>query len=309
MKNKTNNTQNKRLNNYRTIIYLVIVSFIILLLLIFILKNFSFSNTDKKEDKSINLQGNNFLKIDNSIDNIKRILDSSMISNGFTYYIHHEISSPDNRLNTISFLYFNNQNNKADLPSIKEMESTFKKSEDLKVKGNNLMKQAQEKSDNEMAQEAASMMVEADRLISQEDKFYTIEIGKDTSTPPIVMVQQGLPEWIIMNNKALALAEEHFGERAKIVEIERTTLGTHCIYIALNSKGDSIYINAHSGKVFSKRTLHSTNRIPQQNNDSQKEKERTERMKSQWQEFMRNGINIKDFSLEGLTDLSKQTKK
>jgi len=309
MRNNKKNQEPESSKKYRTISYLAIVSFIIFLLIFFFQKNFSFNHTESQDDKSKILQETNFIKIDNSIKNIKRIMDSSMALNGLTYYGHQEISTPNNRFNTISFIYIKNKYNTTNLPSLNEIEAVSKKSEDLRVKGNGLMKQAQEKDDNEMAQEAASMIVEADRLVSQEDRFYTIEIAKDTNLPPIVMVQPGLPEWIMMKNKALALAEEHFGEQAKIVAVERSTLGTHCIYIALNSKGDSIFIDARSGKVFSKRSVQSTNRFLQQNEDSQKEKERAEGIKSQWQEFMRNGINIKDFSLEGLTDLSKQIKK
>jgi hypothetical protein len=268
--------------------------------------NLSLNYANSYDEKKVVPYENSYIKIDFSFNNVKRILDSSMISNGLRYYNHQEISTPDNRFNTISFVYI--KNNRDTLPSIKEIETLSIKAEGLKFKGNSLMQLAQEKGDNEMAQEAASMLVEADRLVSQEDRFYTIEIGKDMNTPPIVMVQVGLPEWIIMKTKALALAEAHFGEQANTLNVERTTLGAKCIYIAINSKGDSIYIDTHSGNVFTKRFIKAPKQFIIQNN-SQKEKERFERIKSQWQEFMRYGINVKDFSLDELTDLSKQTKK
>ena len=285
--------------------FLIVASIILLIFVIFYQKKVSNIQAESDNYKLVtNLQANS-VKIDNTFQNVKKIMDSSLIRDGLIYFKHQEISTPGNHFNTISFIYF--KSNTDHSPNINEIEDASTKSENLKIKGKSLMLNAQKIDDNEMAQEAARMMVEADRLESQEDRFYTFEIGKDTNMPPIVMVQPGLPEWIIMENKTVKLAEAYFKDQAKIIDVQRTTIGAPCIYTVVNSKMDSIYIEARSGKVLKKNLLPIKNQAISKSSLFIKN-DRSERIISQWQEFMKNGIKIEDFNLKGLIDLNKQPK-
>jgi hypothetical protein len=227
---------------------------------------------------------------------------------GAIYFIHQEISTPSSKNNTISFVYFMNQGINSTLPSLDEVTTASKRSDEMRIKGQNLMLQAQEQKNNEMAQKAARILVEADRQMTQEDRFLTVEVAKDINMPPIVMVYAGLPEWLSMKSKALALAEQHFGEPTNIACIDRISLGANCIFIAVNSQGDSAFIDARAGKIFTTRHPLPSQR-PLQKNDPTREKERAARIQAQWQDFLKNGFDPKALSLEGLVDLSKQTKK
>ena len=303
MHSNSKKNQNKLVKIQTSILIVLFISFSILLLFIILQKN-KLYQIERKIPRENN---QNIARIDNSYQNVKKILDLSMANQGAEYFSHQEISAPDVHKNTISFVYFKSHDNKTIMPSKDEIIVVLKKSEEMRIKGQSLMKQAQENSDNEMAQKAANILVEADKQRSQEENFYTVEIAKDTSMPPIIMVQRGLSEWIKMMNKAQLLAEKHFGKQFRLVGVDRPTLGAPCIFIMQNSKGDSIFIDARSDKIFSTRTRFSSQNFPRTN--SQLNVERMSRIQSQWQDFMRNGIKLNDFSLDGLIDKSKQTKR
>lgn len=246
--------------------------------------------------------------IDTSFENVKRILDGSMAAQGATYFNHQEISTPGGSDNTVSFVYFRNPSGNVALPTVEEVTASAKSSENLRIAGHSLMQQARQEQNNETAQRAAAMLVEADRQLTQEDRFYTVEVAKDTNLPPVVMFQPGLPEWLALKSKALSLAERHFGEPANVVGVERNVLGAECIFVASNSRGETLFINGRSEKVFTGREQVASQRPPRRVNP-QEEAARIQRIQSQWQDFMANGFDLKSLSPDGLLDLSTQHRK
>jgi hypothetical protein len=171
-----------------------------------------------------------------------------------------------------------------------------------KKEASELIRRARETKNDDELKLAALMKVEADREIAQDGTFMTIETSMTTNDPPVLMFSQGLPEWMMYQDTALSLAKSCLGEDVHLVETARSVPGAPIMFTFSDSAGKQIYVNPVSRKVFAERKQTSNQ---SQTAQSRPDNGRAGRVRAQWNVFLTDGIDINQFSVAGLTDLSK----
>lgn len=237
------------------------------------------------------------------IDQIRNILDKSMAALNGRYVDHQEIVTGMDTTPTVSFLYtLDGEGSLTDSDSIRvTINSVLQKREQAKA----LMAQALDQGDEPKVNAAGALLVAADRDLVREDEFATIEVATAKDMAPVQMFQKGLPDWMILRETALGLANQHFGQNSSVQELRRAGFGRF-IFVCKSDSESLIYVDAREGKVYTQEAVvvqYQRRRVRRSENER---RARSERIRRQWHEFLKEGIDVTIFSLDDLEDLSKR---
>jgi hypothetical protein len=207
-----------------------------------------------------------------AVEIIKAAMDKSMTDIGASYFAHRQIRQPGGTP-SVSFVYYRGAS-PGTLPTFEEL---------------NALRQAQQ----------------TDPASLSPEKFICVDAGTSSNAPPVCMYQEGLPDWIQNEKKALALGLRHLGPDARLTDTTRLALGAHCFYTFTDPAGRIAHVDVDRMTVFEGWNL-TPRPAPEGNPVPAALQARNERVRAQWGEFLTVGINFNQFSLAKLTDLSRR---
>ena len=247
------------------------------------------------KDQSIKKQPNQVLikaqSQDVPLETIKAILDRGMAKVSALYVGHQTITAP-NGFTTISFLYFQGTSALTLNEVVKVATMAIKQREALRHD----LAAARSSGNNAMFSAAAKRIVEADKAVVRESEFITIETSQVTNSPPIIMYQRGLPDWVAYREHALELASEKLSGALNIIEVNRSVPGAKEIVTCQNDQGANVYVDPRLGAVYTRMEL-VPSELPLRQHSAGAEAERQARITAQWGEFMTTGVNVRQFEL------------
>jgi hypothetical protein len=237
---------------------------------------------------------------DITIGKIRSVLDKSMARLNARYAAHQEVASSEGTPFSVSFLYtINAGGNGLDWQPLYDQ---IDRAMHDRQKGQELLTEARQEQNHEKMKTAAAMLLAADKDLVQEDRFVTIEVAISRENPPVLMFQKGLPDWILLENRARDLATSYLGHDCEISQIRRFGVSRH-LFVLESELGEIVYVDPISNRVYDNQPeiLSRTGNVrPEDMQD------RLERIQSQWDEFLTEGINLELFSFEQMTDLTEK---
>ncbi len=240
-----------------------------------------------------------------SLESIRKVLDPSMAAVGAAYVTHQAIAH-SGMAPSLSFVYSIQTNRPGANPPTKQaLILAAGKALGTRVGAKRLLEEGQREGNADKMRNAAQALVAGDREATRVDSFLSVEIGTTNSVPPVMMFQQGLPDWIVHWADAASLAAEALGSNPYLTEISSAGPGAGLVYAFERSDGQRAYVDVRSRQVYAHREASPGTGARRPLSD-QELNERQVRIQQQWEEFLSSGIDMKQFSLEGLIDLSKQ---
>ena len=238
-----------------------------------------------------------------SIATLKDVLDRSMAKNGAVYVGHQLVSSPSNDGGIASFVYRDDESLALSLDELAEISARASAKQD---EGSRLMEEARREGDHDKMRAAARVQIDGDRELVQEDNYMTVELSTTKQNPPVLMFQRGLPDWVIYSHAGEALAAQALSGEGKLVEVTRSVPGAPTILVYEDSAGNTAYVDPMNGQLFTSRQLVPAPERSRNARDAEEMKERGTRVDQQWSEFLKDGIDMSQFSLDDLRDVSKE---
>lgn len=232
---------------------------------------------------------------------IRTLVDTSMETIGGRYQGHQEIRDAQGHIVKYSFIYAIGE----DTPDI-GMDEIYDSVRIAKVKrneGQRLLEEARVEDDEAKLKRAAKLLVQGDRELAGESDYLTLSIAATTDLPPILSFQYGLPDSVIMLDSAIQIAQEESGEECMLKEIrQQGMIGS--IFVVETQSGQTLYVDPKKKIVFTGVREVVVGDKQSQLSASEQE-ERTNRIRNQWTEFLEQGFDPNMFTLDDLTDLSK----
>lgn len=238
-----------------------------------------------------------------TISTLKQVLDRSMADDGAVYVGYQLLSSPTHDQGIASFVY---RDGESPALSLDELAEISDRSSDKQDEGRRLMEEARRDGDQDRMRAAARLQVDGDREFVQEDGYMTVELSTTMHEPPVLMFQRGLPDWVVYSRTGATLAEQSLSGELTLVEVTRSVPGSPTIFTYQDSLGATVYVDPINEQVFTSRQLVPAPRRSSDNRDATAMQERATRVGAQWDEFLRDGIDIGQFSLDDLRDLTKE---
>lgn len=227
---------------------------------------------------------------------LREVLDRGFEPLGAVYFGHATIQQPGTDQVRMSFVYWS-KNGEELAPTSEDLGRTGRAALAMKAEGREWLAAALADGDEAQARQAARLLSESSRLLSQGDSFHTVEISPTTDRPPVLMYQRGAPDWLTHREAARELAQAELGEPVEVVATAQDTLGAPCVFVCRNSSGREVFVRPASGEVFSeRRTVAGTSRLPAV------DPERDERIRDQWKDFLGGGFQPVELTLAGLRD-------
>lgn len=237
-----------------------------------------------------------------TLEDVKTLLDRSMGQIAAVYATHQGILSADGSTQAVSFIYWTNTNSIP--PSLEQMIKDATEATAKRQEADYAMRLARQEDDKEAILRAARLQVQANRNLAREKEVVTTDISLSTNNPPVLMFHKGVPEWIVFADSAGHIASKHFGGDVNMAGIMRAGVGLPPVFVFTDNTGKMAYVDMSSKRVFDKPPSVIKRAVKTRNNTSV---DRQKRIAYQWDEFLHSGIDMNQFSLDGLTDLSKRT--
>jgi len=231
------------------------------------------------------------------------MLDISMQRVGASYVGHQNIVRYSDKSERISFIY-----KKGQIPTgqtLQDLAQTAERGLRNKTVADTKMAQARASNNTNMIKEAARLQVQANRDIYQTEQCLTVEISPSMNAPPVTKFQEGIPEWLAYRQTAFDLANNILTSPPQLVEVAAIATFSESVFTFTDAGGARIYVKPRSGQVFTSVRIEEEPPKPAQL-PPQEQADRQQRISQQWAEFMQTGINMDQFNLSGLNDLSKQ---
>jgi len=239
-------------------------------------------------------------------EQLKKILDQSFARVSAVYLTRQVISSAAEGQSTVAFVYYFTNSSRA-LPSLRELAQTIARAQADRREALALLKEARETGDSAKMRRAGELCVKADAALVQEKAAATIEVSPYKAQPPVTFYQPGLPDWLLFQDKALALARSQLGDSANVSEVDRAAVAANPIFVCTNAQGQTLYVDARHEQVFGQRdTVPTPGRVSR---SATQESERQARIAGQWEGFLNDGIDPTQFSTSNLTHRDPTTDK
>lgn len=236
------------------------------------------------------------------IDILRAVLDKSMKDVSAAYVGHCVLSSPDASASVISFLYGKGTSGVVSIDALAQSATNALAKQKT---GMELMHQAQKEKDQDKMLAAARLQVAADREFVREDAFLTVEVSTDRAYPPVRSFQKGLPDWVIYREKAYMLAILHLADEPSLREFTRQGIDGATIFTYADRQGKEVYVDPRRGQVYAHRSIMPPSAHRNEGTGTASVEATRVRIAKQWEEFLLNGIDFAQFSVEDLRDLSK----
>lgn len=230
---------------------------------------------------------------------IRSLVDNSMAGINGLYKGHQEIKDSKGHISSYSFFYAVGLNE--DMGHIYQ---TVRNAEVKRKEGQQLLAEARAEADEAKLQAAAKLLVQGDRELTREKDYATVSIAATTDQPPLLSFQYGLPDWVIMLDSAVELAQGKSGEECVLKEIRQQGI-FGVIFVLETKNGRILYSDPKQGMVFTEMREVTGKKKESRSNVSEDEA-RNRRIRAQWVEFLERGFDPKIFTLNNLTDLSKK---
>jgi hypothetical protein len=231
------------------------------------------------------------------------MLDLSMQRVGASYVGHQPILRYSDKAERLSFVYQKGDGTTG--CTIQELAETAGRGLRGKIEGANRMSEARAQNSTNMIREAARLQVQANRDIYQTEQCFTVEMNSSTNAPPLTMFQKGIPEWLVYRQTAFTLASNYLLCAPQLVEVAQVAPFSEAMFTFTDSAGRHVYVKPRSAQVFTNVTIGAEPANTPRRSPDEKAAMQA-RISQQWTEFMQRGIDVNQFNLSDLTDLSKK---
>jgi len=244
------------------------------------------------------------------LEEIRPVVDASMEKVGGRHIGHQEIRDAQGHIIKRTFLYAIGEDTfdtdmGEETPDIgiDEIYDNVHIAKAKRNEGQQLLEEARVEGDEAKLKTAAKLLVQANRELTGGSDYVTLNIAATTDLPPILSFQYGLPDSVIMLDSAIQIAQEESGEGCTLQEIrQHGMIGS--IFVVKTQSGQTLYVDPQKNTVFTAVREVVVGDKENQLSTSEQE-ERTNRIHNQWAEFLEQGFDPNMFTLDDLTDLSK----
>lgn len=190
-----------------------------------------------------------------------------------------------------SFSYFDGEGNP---PSREELLNTIRQANETFAEGMEIKRRGFEAQNNNIMREGVQLLLEADNLRTQENRFFVIEIGSNYDKPPILMYRRGIPAQLVALPNVLALLNEQYPKEYFEVSKYYNAGIDRFVFEIVSKEGKYYYVDSLSMKVVP--DIINLGSPPEKKGD----RERADRIHNQWIAFLEGNSDLIEFDIETL---------